>query len=150
MRVDVTAGVEMQASCEAVAAYASDPLHDPEWIGGIEEARWLTEPPLRVGSRVERVARFMGRRIEYVLEVAELDPGRRVAMRSVRAPFPMEVTYSFEDAGEARCRASIHIGGEAGGFYRLAGPLLGPMVRRSISRDLRNLKRLSEGAPSSD
>jgi hypothetical protein len=150
MRVDVTADAEIQASSESVARYASDPLNDPEWIGGIEEARWLTEPPLRVGSRVERIARFMGRRIEYVLEVTELDRGRRVAMRSVRAPFPIEVTYAFKDAGEGRCRASIQIGGEAGGAYRLAGPLLGPMVRRSISRDLRNLKRLSEGAPSSD
>ena len=144
MGIDVSASVEIAASREAVAAYASDPLHDPEWIGGITEARWLSEPPLRPGSRVERVARFMGRRIEYVLEVAELDPGHRVAMRSVRAPFPMEVTYAFADAGESRCRASIRIGGEAGGPYRLAGPLLAPMVRRSIGRDLRNLRRRFE------
>lgn len=140
MPIDIRASELIGAGREEVAAYASNPLNDPEWIGGIKEARWLTEPPVRVGSRVERVAKFMGRRIEYVLEVVELDPGRRIAMRSVRAPFPMEVSYGFADE-EGGCRASIEIGGEAGGFYRAVGPLMGPMVRRSIARDLRNLRR---------
>ena len=143
--VDVSARAEITAPRERVAAYASDPANDPDWIGGIREARWLTVPPLRVGSRVERVARFLGRRIEYVLEVVELEPGRRVAMRSVKAPFPMEVTYAFEDAGEGTSRASIRVRGEPGRFYALMGPLLGPMVRRSISGDLRNLARRFRG-----
>src|ERR1700756_4273590 len=140
MPIDVSARELIGANREEVAAYATDPLNDPEWIGGIRDARWLTDPPLRVGSRVARVARFMGRRIEYVLEVVEHDPGRLVAMRSVRAPFPMEVTYRFDDAGDG-CRASIEIGGEAGGIYRAMGPLMAPIVRRSIARDLSNLRR---------
>ncbi len=37
--------------------------------------------------------------------------------------------------------------GDAGRFYTLAATLLGLAVRRSITRDLRNLKRALEGRP---
>jgi hypothetical protein len=38
----------------------------------------------------------------------------------------------------------IRAGGDAGGFYRVAGPLLSRAVRRGIGRDLRKLKELLE------
>ena len=41
------------------------------------------------------MATFLDRRIEYVLEVVEYDPKTLLAMRSVKGPFPMEVTYEF-------------------------------------------------------
>jgi hypothetical protein len=96
-----------------------------------------------VGTQVERVASFLGRRIEYVNEIVALEPGRRLAMRSVKAPFPMEVTYELEDAGDGTLMR-IRAAGDAGGFYRIAGPLLGKAVRRGIARDLAELKRVME------
>jgi uncharacterized membrane protein len=42
---------------------------------------------------------------------------------------------------------SVRVEGNAGRFYALAAPLLGVAVRRSITRDLRNLKRVMEGRP---
>jgi hypothetical protein len=68
-----------------------------------------------VGTQVERVAHFLGRRIDYVMEVAELDPGRRIVLQSIKSPFPMRVTYSFEPV--AGCtRASVRVEGDAEGF----------------------------------
>jgi hypothetical protein len=132
-----------------VTAFAFDPANDPTWIGGIREARLEGQPPVRVGSRVRRVARFLGHRILYVMEVTELADGR-MHMHAVRAPFPMDVTYEFkaDDAtGGGRTRARIRIQGETGGYYRLAGPLLPGMVRRSVTGDLRRLKRIVESDP---
>jgi uncharacterized membrane protein len=128
----------------AVAAYASDPANDADWIGALTEVRVLTDPPFGVGSRVLRVASFLGRRIEYVNEVTELDPGRRLAMRSVKAPFPMTVVYEWEDAGDGATRMRIRAGGDASGFYRVAGPLLSRAVRRGIEGDLERLRRALE------
>ena len=128
----------------AVAAYASDPANDADWIGALTEVRVLTDPPFGVGSRVLRVASFLGRRIEYVNEVTELDPGRRLAMRSVEAPFPMTVVYEWEDAGDGATRMRIRAGGDASGFYRVAGPLLSRAVRRGIEGDLERLRRALE------
>ena len=136
--LDVRVEAAIAAPRERVAAYASDPLNDPDWISGIRSAEWLSEPPLREGSRVERLAGFLGRRIEYVLEVVELRPGRLVKMRSVRAPFPMEVTYGFDD-DPAGCLASIRVRGGEGLVFRVARPLMAWRVRRSLRMDLRNL-----------
>ncbi len=143
MTLDVTATETIAADRDRVFAYATDPVNDPVWIGGISEAVLLGERPLAKGSTVRRVASFIGRRIEYVLEVAELEPGARLAMRSIRSPFPMAVTYSFEPTDRGT-RMAIRVEGEPAGAYRLAGPLLPRMVHRSVAGDLRRLKAILE------
>jgi len=68
-------------------------------------------------------------------------------MRSVRSPFPMRVTYGHQRAGDSATEVSVRVEGDAGRYYALLAPLLGVAVRRSIARDLRNLKRVLEGRP---
>jgi hypothetical protein len=145
---DVVVEARIDRAREDVARYVSDWHNDPEWIGAVSEARLVTEPPFGVGSQVERVATFLGRRIEYVNEVLEYVPERRVAMRSVKGPFPMAVVYEFDDAGGATI-VRIRARGDASRFYRLAGPVLSRIVKRSIAGDLGRLKsRLEAGEAS--
>jgi Polyketide cyclase / dehydrase and lipid transport len=142
MAIDTTAVTRVGRPRQEVAAYLTDPANDPGWIGGLRSARLVTPPPVGVGSQVERVARFLGRRVEYVNEITELG-ATRLAMRSVRSPFPMQVTYGFEDAGGGT-EVSVRVQGDARRMYRLADPVLARLVRRSVRRDLRNLKRVLE------
>jgi uncharacterized membrane protein len=146
MPVDVTTTGIIGRPREEVAAYLRDPANDTTWIGGLRSARLLTAAPVAVGSRVERVASFLGRRVEYVNEITELTADR-LAMRSVRSPFPMRVTYGHRPATDGATEVSVRVEGDAGRFYALLAPLLGVAVRRSIARDLRNLKRVLEGWP---
>jgi hypothetical protein len=146
MAVDVIATATIARPRDEVAAYLRDPVNDTSWIGGLRSARLLTPGPVTVGSQVERVASFLGRRVEYVNEIIELTADR-LAMRSVRSPFPMRVTYGHRDAGGAATEASVRVEGDAGRYYALLAPLLGVAVRRSITRDLRTLKRVLEGQP---
>jgi hypothetical protein len=141
MAVNVTATGIIDRSRDEVAAYLRDPANDTSWIGGIRSARLLAPGPVTVGSQVERVASFLGRRVEYVNEITELTADR-LAMRSVRSPFPMRVTYGHRDAGNGTTEVSVRVEGDAGRFYALVGPLLGLAVRRSVTRDLRNLKQV--------
>jgi uncharacterized membrane protein len=148
MSIDVTAEVAIRRPLDEVATYMIDPEHDPAWIGGVREVRMETPPPLAVGSRVARVAHFLGRRVEYVNEVTALDPARVLDMRSVKAPFPMRVTYSFEAAGgNGTTIVRNRVRGAPGGFFSLVGPLLGPMVKRSVQKDLERLRDVLEAAP---
>ena len=151
MPVDVTATGTVGRFHEEVAAYLRDPANDTSWIGGLRSARLLTPAPVAVGSRVERVASFLGRRVEYVNEITELT-GDRLVMRSVRSPFPMSVTYGHRPTTDNATEVSVRVEGDAGRYYALLAPLLGVAVRRSITRDLRNLKRVLEGQrqPSGD
>jgi uncharacterized membrane protein len=144
MPVDVTATDTIGRPRAEVAAYLRDPANDTSWIGGLRSARLLTPGPVAEGSQVERVASFLGRRVEYVNEITELT-GERLVMRSVRSPFPMRVTYGHRQATDGATEVSVRVEGDAGRFYALLAPLLGVAVRRSITRDLRTLKRALEG-----
>ena len=145
MALDETAEIGIRREPHDVAAYMFDPAHDPDWIGGIGEAQPLTDGPIDVGSRVRRRASFLGRRIDYVMEVVEHEPHRRLVMHAVEAPMPMDVTYEVEPHPDGS-RARVRVQGDAGGLYRLAGPLMGRQVRRSITGDVLALKRILETA----
>ena len=144
MTLDVTAETVIARPCDDVAAYVFDNRNDPIWIGGISESELQGEPPIRVGSRVRRVASFLGKRIEYINEVDELDPARLLEMHSVKSPFPMRVTYALADTGDETTVATIRVQGDPGKVYRVAGPLMRKQVHRSISRDLAKLKSIME------
>ena len=139
MSVDITARVHVRRDPGVVAAYMADPANDPEWIGGLREAQLLGDPPVAVGSRVRRVATFLGRRIEYVNEILALDE-RRLEMRSVEAPFPMDIAYRFEPAADGGTDVSNHVRG--GGLSILA-----PLVRRNVQGDLERLRDVLEASP---
>ena len=142
MAIDITAEVTIDRKREDVAWFAMDPENDPVWIGGIVEAKMVTEPPFGKGTRVARVAKFMGRRMEYTPEVTRYEPGKLLEM-STDVPFEMTIRYEFEDAGDGTL-ARVRVQGEGSGFYRLAAPLLARVVKRNVSSDLRTLKRLLE------
>ena len=131
---------------EEVAAYLFDWRNDTEWIGGVVDARLVGNGAFGVGSQVARAAKFLGKRIEYVNEVVELDPARRLEMRSVKGPFPMRVTYDVDDAG-AGTRVRLRNEGDASRAHRFAAPLLAFAVRRATQRDVDRLKRILESRP---
>ena len=142
MSIDVVAEVHVRRPRERVAAYMSDPANDPEWIGGLREARLLGEGPLREGSRVARVASFLGRRVEYVNEITSLEPGSVLEMRSVKAPFPMHITYTFEER-DGGTLVRNHVRG-GGGLFTLGSPVFAPVVRRNVQKDLDRLRDVLE------
>jgi hypothetical protein len=144
--IDVTAEATVARRREEVAAFAMEAENDTRWIGGISHAHRLTPGPTTVGTRVERVAHFLGRRVEYVMEVVELIPNERIVMRSIKSPFPMRVTYSFEER-DAVTVARVRVQGGPEGFYKLAGSLMAPAVRRNIQADVKRLKEIIESDP---
>jgi uncharacterized membrane protein len=57
----------------------------------------------------------------------------------------MRVTYGHRPASDDATEVSVRVEGDAGRYYAMLAPVLGVAVRRSITRDLRNLKRVLEG-----
>jgi hypothetical protein len=66
--VDVTVETVIERPVEVVSAYAGDPTNAPEWHVNIKSVDWQTSPPVAVGSRMDFVAQFLGRRIAYTYE----------------------------------------------------------------------------------
>lgn len=130
MAIDVRTTIDIDRPAREVAAYAFEPSNDSVWIGGIAEARLLTGRPVGRGTQVRRVAQFLGKTIDYILEVVEFGEDRLMVMRSVKSPFPMTVTYRFDSMSEHRTRAEIHVEGSPKGWYAVADFLMAPMVKK--------------------
>jgi uncharacterized protein YndB with AHSA1/START domain len=144
MAVDVTTTIEINRPPDEVAAYASDPANATTWYENIVEARWLTDPPLAVGSRLEFVARFLGRTLRYTYEVRELAPGERLVMGTSDGPFPMETTYGWAPGENGGTRMTLRNRGEPSGFSRLAAPMMEGAMRRANRKDLDRLRGILE------
>jgi len=144
MSVDVEVATTIERPPEVVAAYAADPTHAPEWYANIRSVHWQTPPPVAVGSRMDFVAQFLGRRLAYTYEVAELVPGRRLVMRTADGPFPMETIYTWEPAAENATRMTLHNHGTPTGFSRVTAPMMERAMRRATTQDLERLKALLE------
>jgi hypothetical protein len=143
VEVDVTVATVIARPRDVVAAFAADPTNAPEWYRRISSVEWRTSPPVAVGSEMDFVARFMGRRLAYTYVVRELTAGERLVMSTAQGPFPMETTYVWEDA-EGGTRMSLRNRGKPGGLWRLFAPMMASSVRRATSGDLAELKRKLE------
>jgi hypothetical protein len=143
MSVDVLTEIEIARPRAEVAAFACDPDNATRWYQNIASVEWRSPRPLAVGSRLEFVARFMGRRLAYTYEVREHVPGERFVMSTAQGPFPMETTYTFEDASQGT-RMTLRNRGEPSGFAKVGAPLMERAMRRANGADLRRIKELLE------
>jgi polyketide cyclase/dehydrase/lipid transport protein len=146
MRVDVVTEIEIGRSRAEVAAYASDPDNATRWYRNIETVEWKTPRPIGVGAKLAFVARFLGRRLAYTYEVREIVPGERFVMSTAEGPFPMQTTYTWEDAPDGGTRMTLRNQGAPTGFSKLAAPFMAMAMRHANGKDLREIKRILEGS----
>ena len=144
MPVDVRTQIEIAGPRAEIAAFASDPDHATAWYENIKSVVWRSPRPLVVGTTLEFVAQFLGRRLAYTYEVVEHVPGERFVMRTAQGPFPMETTYSWEDAGDGVTRMVLRNRGEPAGFAKLSAPMVAAAMRRANRKDLERLKAILE------
>jgi uncharacterized membrane protein len=144
MRVEESIIIDRPA--EEVFAFISDRANDPVWMKSVTESEWLDPAePLGIGRRGRMVMQAMGRR-EFLDEVTEYEPGRRIAHRSVAGPMQLHTACIAQPAGTG-CRATVlyepeRLPGRMLG--RMTAPLTARIVRRNFRADLARLKDLLE------
>jgi uncharacterized protein YndB with AHSA1/START domain len=109
----------------------------------------LTEGPLKVGSRMRLTFGKGPLRASLTLEIVALEPGQRVAFRTVS-------DGGIQWTGEYRLTPTVDGMGTAlgqegtlefRGLWRLAEPLIGSEIRRGEIAELERLKAVLERAP---
>jgi len=143
--VDVLTEAVIGRPRDEVASFAANPDNAHMWYRNIRSAEWTTPKPLAVGSRIAFEARFLGRTLNYTYELSEYVPGRRLVMRAASGPFPMETTYTWEDAGTNATRMTLRNRGRPAGFSGVFAPFMAMAIRRANKKDLETLKQLLEG-----
>jgi len=142
--VKLSSEVEIDRNAPEVFAVVSDFSRNPEWQNGVVSAAWTSEPPIRVGSTYDQVARFLGKDVVTRFVVTDYQPDHSISIKSVESSFPIEVTRRVDPLGDHRCRVIADIAGDPSGFYRIFGPLLQWMAQRQVRGDYKRLKDLLE------
>ena len=126
-----------------VYAFLTDLGNLSRWQSNLQDVRLEREGELEVGSRFTEVREFMGRRVESMMEVTALEPERDFSIRVVKGPIPFAVRHLL--APEATgTRLTLRGEGEPGGFFKIAGGLVGRAAKRQSEKDLARLKQVLE------
>jgi uncharacterized membrane protein len=142
--VDVRTEIVIQRPRAEVADFAADPMNATAWYKNIKTVQWETPPLLTVGSRMRFRAQFLGRKLEYTYEIKEIEPGVRFVMATAQGPFPMETTYTWQDADLGATKMGLRNRGEPAGFASVAAPMMGRAIRKANEADLQRLKSVLE------
>ncbi len=63
-------------------------------------------------------------------------------MSTAEGPFPMETTYTWEDAGAGATRMTMRNRGEPSGFVKVGAPMMARQMRRAMTKDLERLSAI--------
>jgi len=127
-----------------VFAYASDPANESKWQDGVVDAHISSGNEMAVGAEISETRKFMGRDMVSRLTVTEYEPNKKFAGKVVDGPVPFEVTETFE-AVDGGTKVTIHIEGEPGGFFKLAGGIVQKQLESQTASDFERLKKILEG-----
>ena len=105
------ASIHIACPPDEVFAFVGDATNNPKWRKNVVQTVWLDDGPMRVGRRGRQTARLLGRRWTVDAEVAEWDPPRHVAWRTVQGPVSVRSWIRVE----AAATGSLVSGGADGG-----------------------------------
>jgi hypothetical protein len=128
----------------AVADYAADPQNATDWYTNIKSVDLLTTPPLRKGSRMVFMVKFMGEELAYTYTVSEYVPGKIMVMEAADGFFPIQTTYLWDSITEQGTKMTLINQGFPQGFSKWMTPVMSFMMKFYNRKDLKKLKRILE------
>lgn len=141
--------VEINRPVGDVFAYVTDPEKLSSWQTNTVSVEAQPDGPLALGSRLHEVHRAPGgRELPSVVEVSQYEQGRRLELRIVEGPLPVDGLFVFAATDDGQMRLELFGTGRPEGPMRLAQPLLRHVVRRQFAANLRTLKQVMETPPS--
>jgi hypothetical protein len=140
--------------CEEVFSYLENRSNDSSWMVAVAESQWLDTNgqnrdniKTEIGRRGRMIMKIRGHNEEFIDEVTEYEPGRKIAHRTVKGPFLLNTACLCKPVADG-CRATVM--GEAdklvkGLFGFFMNPFIEWKIRRSFKADLARLKGILEG-----
>ena len=135
--------IEINRPIEEVWTYLVEQEKAPSWAVGVRDIRFITDPPLKLGTKCAWTQTFIGHDIDAVHEVVEFEPYKLLAFKADSGPFPILYRYTLEPTTNGT-KLTMIVEGEPKGFFELATPLLTNIATRTMYHSLENLKELAE------
>jgi uncharacterized membrane protein len=126
-----------------VFALFADTKNQPQWDSGLLEACLMPDGPVKVGTKITEVRKFMGRTSENTGEVIEFIPNARITRKSVDAPMTVLGTVTFATTlGGTKVNWRWDL--QFKGIFALAGSMIATSMKKGSETSLRGLKNLLE------
>jgi carbon monoxide dehydrogenase subunit G len=120
-----TASAEIEAPIDAVWAVVEDVLSAPDWQGGLVELTTLERDSERRPTLVESVSDIKVRQVKTEVRFSYAPPTRLTWVQEKGDLKSVEGSWTLEDLGEGRTRATYTLDGDPG---RVLGMLIrGPV-----------------------
>jgi uncharacterized membrane protein len=140
----VDGGIVIHRPVDEVFRYATSAESHLRWVPGIRCAQYLDDGPLQVGSRWEAIVSFGGITVDSVMELTELDHGRRFAWRSVDSLVPSSGSYTFTALGPTATRFDYEFA-SGDRITAVLGAFALPVALRVLRREIRSrLERIKQ------
>ena len=139
----VESSVLIDRPIEEVFAYAADVNKLAQWAGPVVGSKITSEGPVGVGTTSSRTTQFLGRHMESTYEITEYEPNSRYADKTTSGPVPINSRISL-DPVDGGTKVTIQGELDAGGFFKLAEPLVARMAKRQVATDIQTLKDILE------
>jgi len=134
--------IVVERPIEEVFAYLTDLERVPEWQTNVLFLQ-LQSGSLRPGAQLVELRKFLGRKIESVVEVTEYDPPHRYTIKTQSGPIPFEISnVLIESGGGTRIDAAVEC--EPGRFFGLIEWRVVKAVERELWNSLATLKDILE------
>ncbi len=142
MQIEVKVAITIRRSRADIAEVMFDPLLAPAWMGDVMYSEVSAPAAVPVGGTFEWVRVFAGNEMTEVVEVLERKPNVTLSWRT-RGSLRTTIRFALEGIPEGavvRCWTKV----EVSGFWWLLLPVLSTMLKRAMTRDLRDLKQFME------
>lgn len=115
----------------------------PEWQTNVLFLQLESAAGLRVGARLVELRKFLGRKVESIVEVTEFTPPTRYSTRVQSGPVPFRISNLLTTV-EGGTRIDAVVEGEPGRFFGLVEWRVVKAVQRELWNSLATLKDILE------
>lgn len=139
--------VNVAAPVELVFATAADVAAMPQFTRDVESMRFVTPPPLQLGSQVEDTRRLLGVRRSQLISIPLFErPSRFVASFAIFGVTFFSDHLFYESAAHTRFLIKVEVGSATGigRVFRPFVPFVAALVRYGIRREIEDIKLEAE------
>jgi uncharacterized membrane protein len=142
----ITSSIEIGRKPEEVFTYIDEFERHKEWQSAIVNARREPAGPTVVGTRIIETRRIPGGPREFVSEIVERIPPRRIVFQGVNGPIRPRGTITIEPVGDgSRSRVTLELDLVGHGIGKLFAVMARREARKTVPRDQARLKEIMEG-----
>lgn len=141
----VHAEVTIDRPIEEVFSYISDPRNQSYWVPATTGISNVSDGPIHVGTTYDNMAHFLGRRMDFSVEVTKLNEPTDYICRSRHGPVEARRHFHLEPVNGGATQIMMDL--EADGYnsiLRFAEDVLLRVARRHEQHGLENLRDILE------